>query len=167
MFVIFQKRVFQKNKRTKTMNDLSPIEFKKRLPDKKAILGIDYGTKRIGVAISDLLWMTATPLKIVEKKEDLDKIILTRDIGGFVVGLPKQMNGQEGAQAELTRQWAEKLQKKYALPILFWDERLSSSAVSRLLIDGADVSRKRQKEVLDKMAASYILQGALDLLSRL
>ena len=141
------------------------IEFKKVLAPKKAILGIDYGVKRIGVAISDLLWMTATPLKIVENKEDLDKIIRDRDIGGFVVGLPKLMNGQEGSQAKLTRKWAKKLQEKYNLPLLFWDERLSSSAVSRILIEGADISRKRQKEVLDKMAASYILQGALDLLS--
>lgn len=149
------------------MADLSPIEFKNSLPAQKAVLGIDYGVKRIGVAISDLLWMTATPLKIVEKKEELDKIIQQRDIGGFVVGLPKLMNGEEGPQALLTRRWVEKLQKRYNLPVLFWDERLSSAAVSRILIEGADVSRKRQKEVLDKMAASYILQGALDLLSRL
>lgn len=149
------------------MDDLSPIEFKKSLPAQRAVLGIDYGTKRIGVAISDLLLMTATPLKIVEGKEELDKIIREREIGGFVIGLPKLMNGKEGSQAELTRKWAQKMQEKYNLPVLFWDERLSSSAVSRILIEGADVSRKRQKEVLDKMAASYILQGALDLLSRL
>ena len=149
------------------MDDLSPIEFKKSLPAQRAVLGIDYGTKRIGVAISDLLLMTATPLKIVEGKEELDKIIQEREIGGFVIGLPKLMNGKEGAQAELTRKWAQKMQEKYNLPVLFWDERLSSSAVSRILIEGADVSRKRQKEVLDKIAASYILQGALDLLSRL
>ena len=149
------------------MSDLTPIEFKKNLAPKRAVLGIDYGVKRIGVAISDLLLMTATPLKIVEKKEDLDKIIQEREIGGFVVGLPKLMNGDEGSQAELTRKWASKLQEKYKLPLLFWDERLSSSAVSRILIEKADISRKRQKEVLDKMAASYILQGALDLLSKI
>lgn len=145
--------------------DLTPLEFKNKVRSQTTLVGIDYGTKRIGVALSDLMWMTATPMSIVSSWDELDKIIKSRDVGGFVVGLPKQMDGQEGSQAELTRKWADKLYNKYELPILFWDERLSSSAMTRFLTEQADISRKRQKEVLDKMAAGYILQGALDLLS--
>ena len=147
--------------------DISPQEFKKSVKPRTPLYGIDYGTKRIGVAVSDLMWMTATPLKIVSSWNELDSVLKERGVGGFVVGLPRLMNGEEGEQAALTRQWAEKLQKKYSVPVLFWDERLSSSAVTRLFVQQADLSRKRQKEVLDKAAAAYILQAALDLLSNI
>ena len=147
--------------------DISLQEFKKSVKPMTPLYGIDYGTKRIGVAVSDLMWMTATPLKIVSSWNELDHVLQERGIGGFVVGLPRQMNGQEGEQAALTRRWAEKLQKKYNVPVLFWDERLSSAAVTRLFTQQADLSRKRQKEVLDKAAAAYILQGALDMLSNI
>lgn len=145
----------------------TPLDFKKQIQPMTQLVGIDYGTKRIGVAVSDLMQMTATPLKIVSSLDELEKTLADRSIGGFIIGLPSQMNGEEGEQAKVTRAWAQKLYKKYSLPILFWDERLSSSAVSRIFIEQADLSRKRQKEVMDKVAAAYILQGALDLLGRL
>ena len=143
-----------------------PADFKKHIQPMTQLVGIDYGTKRIGVAVSDLMQMTATPLKIVASMEELKVILAERKIGGFVIGLPRQMNGEEGEQAKITRAWAQKLFEQYSLPILFWDERFSSAAVSRVFIEQADLSRKRQKEVLDKVAAAYILQGALDLLDR-
>ena len=149
------------------IQDLSPQEFKKSVQPFTTLVGIDFGVKRIGVAVSDLMRVVATPLKIVGSLDELDKALEGRTIGGFVIGLPRLMNGREGNQAALTRQFGEKLMKKYDLPVLYWDERLSSSAVTRLFVEQADLSRKRQKEVLDKAAAAYILQGALDLLSNI
>lgn len=143
----------------------TPIDFKKHIQPMTQLVGIDYGVKRIGVAVSDLMQMTATPIKIVASMNELLSEIGERNISGFVIGLPKQMNGEEGEQAKLTRQWAKILSEKTQKPILFWDERMSSSAVSRVFIEEANLSRKRQKEVMDKVAAAYILQGALDLLS--
>lgn len=142
-----------------------PAEFKKVIKPMTNLVGIDYGVKRIGVAVSDLMQMTATPIKIVGSLDELKKALAEREIGGFIVGLPCQMNGQEGAQAQITRAWTQKLIERFNLPVLFWDERLSSSAVSRVFIEQADLSRKRQKQVMDKVAAAYILQGALDLLA--
>ena len=146
------------------MTDLTPKEFKQQIKPMTQIIGIDYGTKRIGVAVSDLMQLSATPVAIVASFAELDKIMADRTVSGFVVGLPRQMNGQEGAQAVLTRAWVEKLKNRYNLPVLMWDERLSSSAVTRMFVEQADISRKKQKESLDKAAAAYILQGALDLL---
>lgn len=149
------------------IQDLSPQEFKKSIQPYTTLVGIDFGVKRIGVAVSDLMRVVATPLKIVGSLDELDRALDGRTIGGFVVGLPRLMNGQEGDQAALTRKFGEKLMKKYGLPILYWDERLSSSAVTRIFVEQADLTRKRQKELLDKAAAAYILQGALDLLSNI
>jgi len=146
------------------MTDLTPKEFKQQIKPMTQIIGIDYGTKRIGVAVSDLMQLSATPVAIVASFAELDKIMADRTVSGFVVGLPRQMNGQEGAQAVLTRAWVEKLKNRYNLPVLMWDERLSSSAVTRMFVEQADISRRKQKESLDKAAAAYILQGALDLL---
>lgn len=147
------------------MTDLTPKEFKQQIKPMTQIIGIDYGTKRIGVAVSDLMQLSATPVSIISSFAELDKIMVDRAVSGFVVGLPKQMNGSEGGQAALTRAWVNKLQERYNLPVLMWDERLSSSAVSRMFIEQADISRKKQKESLDKAAAAFILQGALDLLT--
>ncbi|MBE6449161.1 MAG: Holliday junction resolvase RuvX [Alphaproteobacteria bacterium] len=144
-----------------------PVDFKKQLKPMTQLVGIDYGIKRIGVAVSDLMWMSATPLGIVHSMKELEILLSDRQISGFIVGLPKQMNGLEGSQAKLTREWAEILSQKTQKPVLFWDERFSSSVASYVLTQEADLSRKRQKEVLDKVAAAYILQGALDLLSAL
>lgn len=149
------------------IQDISPQDFKKKIQSFKTIVGIDYGTKRIGVAVSDLMGIIATPLKIITSLDELVMLLKDREIAGFVIGLPKLMNGTEGEQAKLTRAFGDKLWKKYNLPILYWDERLSSSAVTRIFVEKADLSRKRQKEILDKAAAAYILQGALDLLTSL
>lgn len=149
------------------IQDISPQDFKKKIQPFKTIVGIDYGTKRIGVAVSDLMGIIATPLKIITSLDELVMLLKDREIAGFVIGLPKLMNGTEGEQAKLTRAFGDKLWKKYNLPILYWDERLSSSAVTRIFVEKADLSRKRQKEILDKAAAAYILQGALDLLTAL
>ncbi len=147
------------------IQDISPQEFKKAIKPYTTLVGVDFGTKRIGIAVSDLMRLTATPLKIVSSLDEMIKTLENRNIGGFIIGLPLLMNGEEGEQAALTRKFGDKLVEKYNLPVLFWDERWSSKAVTRVLTEQADISRKRQKEILDKAAAAYILQGALDLLS--
>lgn len=145
-------------------------EFNKNLPNYKALLGFDYGSKRLGVAVSDLMRSIATSYKIIYRSSwekdlaEIQKIVAEKEICGFVFGLPLQMNGQEGDIAKEVRAFAEKLQQEIPLPILFWDERLSSSAVERFLIDEIDLSRAKRKKVLDSSAAAYILQGALDAL---
>ena len=136
--------------------------FLKSVEPATALVGIDYGQKRIGVAVSDLGRMVATPLSIVSSLDELSRVLGDRKIGGFVVGLPVQMNGQEGSQAQLTRTWAKKLEKKYQLPIFFWDERLTSAAADRFLIGQMDASRNKQKRLRDQIAASLILQSFLD-----
>ena len=137
-------------------------DFLKSVEPATALVGIDYGQKRIGVAVSDLGRVIATPLSIVSSLDELSRILGDRKIGGFVVGLPVQMNGQEGSQAQLTRAWAKKLEKKYQLPIFFWDERLTSAAADRFLIGQMDASRNKQKRLRDQIAASLILQSFLD-----
>jgi len=145
-------------------------EFKQSLPAYKAVLGFDYGAKRLGVAVSDLMRGIATSYKIIYRTSwendlaEIKRIVQEKEIAGFVFGLPLQMNGQEGDIAKEVRDFAEKLCKEIPLPILFWDERLSSSAVERFLIDEVDLSRAKRKKVLDSSAAAYILQGALDAL---
>lgn len=145
-------------------------DFKKNLPAYKALLGFDYGAKRIGLAVSDLMRGIATSYKILYRSSwekdlaEIKKIIAEKEICGFVFGLPLQMNGEEGEIAKEVRAFAEKLTTEISLPVLFWDERLSSSAVERFLIDEIDLSRAKRKKVLDSSAAAYILQGALDAL---
>ena len=145
-------------------------EFKQKLPNYKAIIGFDYGEKRLGVAVSDLLCMVATPYCIIERQSyamdiaAIQKIITEKEVGGMVFGLPLQMNGQEGETAAAVRKFADKLIEATDLPCAFWDERLSSRAVETFLIKEADMSRKKRKGVLDASAASYILQGFLDTL---
>ena len=146
-------------------------EFKDILPPYKAVMGIDYGSKRIGIAVSDLLRMVATSYKILYRKdiktdiEELRKIIKEKEIGAIVMGLPLQMNGEEGDTVKEVRKFALILEESFNLPILLWDERLSSSAVERFLIKEVDLSRSKRAKVLDASAASYILQGVLDALS--
>lgn len=143
-------------------------EFKQTLKPYKAILGFDYGDKRLGVAVSDLLGMIASSYKTIYRKDwstdlaEIKKIIIEKEVGGIVYGLPLQMNGQEGETAEKVRAFAEKVYKSTNLPYTFWDERLSSSAMENFLIKEVDMNRKRRKEVLDSSSASYILQGLLD-----
>lgn len=145
-------------------------EFKSNLKTYKAVLGFDYGDKRLGVAVSDLLLMTANSYKTIyrtnlkEDIADIKKIIAEKEIGGIVYGLPLQMNGEEGETAAKVRVFAEKIYNHTHLPYTFWDERLSSSAMENFLIKEVDMNRKRRKEVLDSSSASYILQGLLDAL---
>lgn len=143
-------------------------EFKAQIKPHTAILGFDYGEKRLGVAVSDLLWMVATPGKTIfraELKQDLaaiKKLVDEREIGAIVYGLPLLMNGQEGETAAAVRKFADEVYKRMPLPYTFWDERLSSKAMENFLIKEADMSRAKRKQVLDSSSAAYILQGLLD-----
>lgn len=131
-------------------------------------MGFDYGEKRLGVAVSDLLLMTANPVTIIQRTSfekdfaQIKQLVEQKEVGGFVFGLPLQMNGTEGETAEAARKFADKLAAQIALPVLFWDERLSSRAVETFLIKEVDMSRAKRKQVLDAQAAAYILQGVLD-----
>ncbi|MDP4032613.1 MAG: Holliday junction resolvase RuvX [Pseudorhodobacter sp.] len=132
-----------------------------------AIAGLDLGTKTIGVAVSDLLRGIATPVltirrvKFTDDAAELARIFAERRIGGVILGLPRNMDGSEGPRAQSTRAFARNLSRLTPLPIGFWDERLSTVAAERALLE-ADTSRKRRKEVIDHVAAGYILQGVLD-----
>jgi putative Holliday junction resolvase len=136
------------------------------------LLGLDLGEKTIGLALSDRLLMVATPLETLKRGKfaadaaRLDTIISEQGIGGLVVGLPLNMDGSDGPSAQSARAFGRNWVNRSPLPLIFWDERLSTMAVTRTLLD-ADTSRKRRGEVVDKMAAAYILQGALDRLRRL
>ena len=131
------------------------------------LLGLDVGTKTIGLALSDVTRSVATPLETIRRtkfQKDTDALlaILARfGIGGLVIGLPLNMDGSEGPRAQATRAFARNLAARTELPMAFWDERLSTAAVTRTLLE-ADASRARRAELVDKMAAAYILQGALD-----
>lgn len=145
-------------------------EFKQQIPPRRAILGIDYGSKRMGLAVSDLSCTIASSYKILYRKNietdliELKKVIAEKEIGAIAMGLPLQMNGQEGEIAIEVRKFATILEESFNLPVLLWDERLSSSAVENFLIKEVDLSRKKRAKVLDASAASYILQGVLDAL---
>jgi putative Holliday junction resolvase len=131
------------------------------------IMGLDIGSRTIGVAISDELAITAQGLKTIRRKssqEDLDElagIIRQFEIGKLVVGLPKNMDGTLGKQAEIVFKWIKSVQPRLALPVVTWDERLSTVGASKILLE-ADLSRKKRKGVIDKIAAVLILQGYLD-----
>jgi putative Holliday junction resolvase len=133
------------------------------------LLGLDVGTKTIGLAISDERRVVASGRETVRRTKlakDLDalaKLVKEDRVGGIVIGLPLNMDGSEGPRCQSVRQFASDLAKRIDLPIAFWDERLSTMAVTRTMLE-ADLSRKRRAEVVDKLAAVYILQGALDAL---
>lgn len=135
-----------------------------------ALMGLDLGTKTIGIAVSDSRRRVASPVEtLVRVKFTLDAqkllaMAAARRVGGLVLGLPRNMDGSEGPRAQSTRSFAQSLTGMTPLPIAFWDERLSTMAVERMLLS-ADASRARRAEVVDKMAAAYILQGALDRLN--
>jgi putative holliday junction resolvase len=141
------------------------------LPPAGKLLGLDLGTKTIGVAISDGMRYSATPLetirrtKFTEDANRLLELIKENNAVGLVLGLPLNMDGSEGPRVQSTRAFARNLAQKTDLPIAFWDERLSTAAVTRTLLE-ADVRRDKRAEVVDKLAASYILQGALERLRR-
>jgi putative Holliday junction resolvase len=132
------------------------------------LVGLDLGEKTIGVAVSDIGLMIASPLALVRRAkftadaEQLLKLMESRGAGGLVIGLPINMDGTEGPRCQSVRAFGRNLLRLKELPIAFWDERLSSAAVNRMLIDEADTTRARRAEVVDKTAAAWILQGALD-----
>ena len=142
-------------------------DFAAILPPMSALIGLDLGTKTIGVAVSDRIGAVATPLETVKRKKfTLDsarllEIIAERDVNGILLGLPRNMDGTEGPRCQSTRAFARNLGQLTDLPIGFWDERLSTVAAEKALLE-ADTTRKRRAEVIDHVAASYILQGALD-----
>ena len=146
--------------------------FSTALPPRRALIGLDLGTKTIGVAVSDTLIGIATPVTTVRRKKfgvDADAllaIISERNIGAVVLGLPRNMDGSEGPRAQSTRAFARNFERLCPLPITYWDERLSTVAAERALLE-ADTSRARRAEVIDHVAAGYILQGALDRLTHL
>ena len=137
------------------------------VPPPARLMGLDLGTKTIGVATSDLTRQIATPIvtiaraKLTTDAEKLLAIAARENIGLIVLGLPVNMDGSEGARAQSTRAFARNLARLTGIPIVYWDERLSTAAVERMLIQ-ADASRSRRDEVVDKLAAAWILQAALD-----
>lgn len=147
-------------------------ELAAALPRTQALIGLDLGTKTIGVAVSDSFQSVATPLETVKRKKfgvdaaRLLEIIDHRSAGGLILGLPRNMDGSEGPRAQSTRAFARNLSALTAIPIGFWDERLSTVAAERALLE-ADTTRKRRSEVIDHVAASFILQGVLDRLAHL
>jgi len=147
-------------------------DFLPALPSMRALAGLDLGTVTLGVAVSDSFWSVATPLETIKRKKfGVDAAALLaicdkRQIGGLVLGLPFNMDGSEGPRCQSTRAFARNLERLTELPIVYWDERLSTVAAERALLE-ADTTRKRRAEVIDHVAAGYILQGALDRIGHL
>ncbi len=138
------------------------------LPPRTPLVGLDLGEKTIGVAVSDRERMIASPLELIRKSKFTDdaarlfQLMQDRGAEGLVIGLPVNMDGTEGPRCQSARAFARNLLRLRELPIAFWDERLSTAAVQRLLTAEADLTRARRAEVVDKTAAAWILQGALD-----
>ncbi len=146
--------------------------FAAGLAERAPLLGIDAGTKTFGLALSDFTRTIASPLKVIRRtkfKEDAADLLATaaeHKIGGFVLGLPTNLDGTSGPRVQATRAFARNLNALSELPILLWDERLSTAAAERTLLE-ADASRRRRAQVIDKLAATIILQGALDRMRRI
>jgi putative Holliday junction resolvase len=142
-------------------------EFNAALTPMRPIIGLDLGTVTIGLAVSDTFLGVASPLETIKRKKfgidaaRLLEVMEKREICGLVLGLPRNMDGSEGPRCQATRAFARNLEKLWAGPITFWDERLSTVAAERVLLE-ADTSRKRRAEVIDHVAAGFILQGLLD-----
>jgi putative holliday junction resolvase len=145
----------------------NPVELQQLVKKGARLLGLDVGTKTIGMALSDTRLMLATPLDTIRRtrfRADAQRLlaeIARHQVGGIVVGLPLSLDGSEGPRVQGVRQFAKNLLEQADLPLAFWDERLSTAAVEREMI-AADLSRKRRGEIIDKVAAAYILQGLLD-----
>ena len=134
------------------------------------IMGLDFGSKTVGVAISDSLLMTAQGIEIIRRKEEnklrqtlarIEELILEYEVGEIVLGCPKNMNGTVGVRVELTEEFKDKLKRRTGLPVILWDERLTTVAADRTMME-AGVRRENRKEYVDKIAATLILQGYLD-----
>ena len=147
-----------------SITDLTPV-----LRANQRLLGLDVGEKTIGLALSDIRRVIATPMHTIQRTRfakdaaELLAIVEKHQIAAFVIGYPINMDGSEGPRCQATRQFARNLEEKSPLPILLFDERMSTMAVNRTMLE-ADLSRERRLELVDKMAASYMLQGALDML---
>lgn len=142
------------------------------LPPRRGLLCLDIGEKTIGLALSDITRTIATPMETLRRgkfgadAEALLDICVEHEIGALIIGLPVNMDGTEGPKCQSVRQFARNLEARFELEIAFWDERLSTVAVTRTMLD-ADLSRAKRKQNVDKLAAAYILQGALDYLKNL
>jgi len=151
---------------------LTLADLRRALAPRQRLLGLDVGEKTIGLAISDSDFKVAAAVETIRRTKfaadaaRLAQLVAERGIGGLVIGLPVNMDGSEGPRCQSVRQFAANLLKRIELPIAFWDERLSTAAVTRAMLE-ADVSRAKRAQAVDKMAATYILQGALDALARL
>ncbi|WP_242509065.1 Holliday junction resolvase RuvX [Rhodothalassium salexigens] len=144
-----------------------PVALKAQVGRRARLIGVDMGTKTLGLALSDPSLTVATPLETIRRTkftqdvERLRALVAEHGVGGLVIGLPVNMDGSEGPRCQSTRAFARNVETALALPYCFWDERWSTQAVTRTLLE-ADTSRKRRDALVDKMAAAYILQGALD-----
>ncbi len=154
------------------LNDDALIALVEGLAPRERLMGVDLGTKTIGLALSDVEHRIATPLETIRRVKftpDVERMKALAEkygVGGFVVGLPVNMDGTEGPRAQATRSFVRNMKPHIDRPVLFWDERLSTAVVTRTLLD-ADASRAKRAEHVDKMAAAYILQGALDRYERM
>jgi putative Holliday junction resolvase len=143
---------------------------KAAMKENQRVLGLDVGSKTIGLALSDVTHMIASPLETIKRTkflkdlQSLKTVVTNQGVGALIIGLPVSMDGTEGPRCQSTRQFAANVNAALELPIGFWDERLSTVAVQRILVEDVDMTRKRRGEVVDKAAAAYILQGALDFL---
>ena len=148
-----------------------PKPFKKALAPGTRLLGIDLGTRSIGLALSDLGLMVASPAETLKRRKfaqdfaRMAALIDKESVGGLVIGYPLQMDGTPGTSCHRVMAFMDEVQKRIAFPALLWDERLTSAQAKRHMIEQADLSRARQAELVDKMAAGLILQSALDALS--
>ena len=149
-----------------------PAAFAALLPPSGALLGLDLGTRTIGLALSDVTRSVATPMSTLRRRKfgqdaaALEALVAERGVVGLVLGLPLNMDGSEGPRLQSTRAFARNLSRRGAPPLAFWDERLSTVAAERALLE-ADTSRRRRSEIIDSVAAGYILQGMLDRLRHL
>ena len=149
----------------------NPAELPENLPSGQRLLGLDVGRKTIGLALSDITLTIASPLDTIKRtrfSDDADRLIRLIDefaVGALVIGLPINMDGGEGRRCQSVRAFATNLMARIDIDVCFWDERLSTLAAERMLIE-ADLARKRRGELIDKTAAAYILQGALDFMAK-
>ena len=145
----------------------NPLELRDAVPAGTRLMGLDVGTKTIGLALSDTRRVIATPLETIRRRrfrEDMARlfsIIDTHGVGGLVIGLPLTLAGADGPRTQSIRQFARNVLALRDLPVVLWDERLSTAAVTREMI-AADLTRKRRGAIVDRVAAAYILQGCLD-----
>jgi len=150
----------------------NPAELQDAVPAGMRLMGLDVGTKTIGLALSDTRCVIATPLETIRRRrfrDDTERLLMLIDqqgVGGLVIGLPLTLAGGDGPRTQSVRQFARNLVAMRDLPVALWDERLSTAAVTREMI-AADLTRKRRAQIVDRVAAAYILQGCLDFLGRL